>query len=298
MLFLVGAANRDDRRYRGRRPVRHPPQRRPAPHVRLRHPLLPRRRARPARGPRRARRGPEAVPGVGRRPSTTPSSPRPRPCAGGRRFRSARRDTRASSTRRRRPYDSPRAPPACGRDARAHHRGGRRAPARLPGLELAGAHGPRRRRAGGRERANGLPALRQRARAARRGDGARSKQEAGVDLEGLALEDIQRLTARILEYVSSFPLEPRTSRRPDAARRAHERQRDALLAAVTPSTAGMVRDRPRRSPRACSTCCGASRPTNASSPTGSSTPKAAITGVTWVIGLVEDAIRRGDRPHA
>ena len=26
-------------------------------------------------------------------------------------------------------------------------------------------------------------------------------------------------------------------------------------------------------------------------------PKAAITGVTWVIGLVEDAIRRGDRPR-
>ena len=35
-----------------RRPLRHPPRRRPAPHLRLRHPLLPRRRPRP---PRRAR---------------------------------------------------------------------------------------------------------------------------------------------------------------------------------------------------------------------------------------------------
>ena len=57
MLFLIGSANRDDRRYPGRRPVRHPPEDRPAPHVRLRHPLLPRRGAGPARGPRGARRG-------------------------------------------------------------------------------------------------------------------------------------------------------------------------------------------------------------------------------------------------
>ena len=46
MLFLVGAANRDDRHYRRSRSLRHPPQDRQAPDVRLRHPLLPRRRAR------------------------------------------------------------------------------------------------------------------------------------------------------------------------------------------------------------------------------------------------------------
>ena len=57
MLFLVGSANRDDRRFdNGDRFDIHR-NGRPTPHVRVRHPLLPRRRARPARGPRRARRG-------------------------------------------------------------------------------------------------------------------------------------------------------------------------------------------------------------------------------------------------
>ena len=50
-----------------RRPLRHPPHDRPPPVLRLRHPLLPRRRAGPARGPRRARRGAQAVPDVGGR---------------------------------------------------------------------------------------------------------------------------------------------------------------------------------------------------------------------------------------
>ena len=53
---------------RERRRVRHPPHPRTAPHLRFRHALLPRCRARPARRPRRARRGAQAVPGVGRRP--------------------------------------------------------------------------------------------------------------------------------------------------------------------------------------------------------------------------------------
>ena len=127
----------------GRRPLRHPPRRRPAPHVRLRHPLLPRRRARPARGPRRARRGAEAVPRVGGRSATTPGSPRPRPCAAGRRFRSSRRDAREPARTRRRRYDSP---VRRQRAAETRERiivGRRRAPPRLPGLELARADRPR-----------------------------------------------------------------------------------------------------------------------------------------------------------
>ena len=43
----------------------------------------------PARRPHRARRGAEALPGVGRRLRRTPSSRRPRPCAAGRRSRSS-----------------------------------------------------------------------------------------------------------------------------------------------------------------------------------------------------------------
>ena len=46
----------------GRRPLRHPPQDRSPPRVRVRHPLLPRRRARAAGRPGGARRGAAAVP--------------------------------------------------------------------------------------------------------------------------------------------------------------------------------------------------------------------------------------------
>jgi cytochrome P450 len=52
---------------RRRRPVRRPPQDRPPPVVRLRHPLLPGCGAGAARGPRCARRGAAAVPVVGGR---------------------------------------------------------------------------------------------------------------------------------------------------------------------------------------------------------------------------------------
>src|SRR5439155_19545041 len=63
----------------------------------------------------------------------------------------------------------------------------------------------------------------------------RLEEEAGVEVEGLQLEDVADMTARILEYVSSFPLGQRTPRDPTVAA-ANQRQRDALLAAVAPST--------------------------------------------------------------
>ena len=67
ILLLVGSANRDERRYDDpdrfdiHRDMGH------APHVRLRHAFLPRRRARPARRPRGARRGAEPLPRLGGR---------------------------------------------------------------------------------------------------------------------------------------------------------------------------------------------------------------------------------------
>ena len=67
MVLLNGSANRDDRRFPdGDRFDIHRDDR-PSPQLRLRHPLLPRRRARPPRGAGRARRGARPLARVGRR---------------------------------------------------------------------------------------------------------------------------------------------------------------------------------------------------------------------------------------
>ena len=83
MLLLIGVGQpRRAPLHRPRR-LRHPPRRHPAPHLRLRPPLLPRRQPRPARRPGRARRAAQPLPRVGRRLRRHRSSHRPRPCAAG-----------------------------------------------------------------------------------------------------------------------------------------------------------------------------------------------------------------------
>ena len=64
----------------------------------------------------------------------------------------------------------------------------------------------------------------------------RLEEEAGVRLDGLRLDEVPALTTRILEYVSTFPLEARAPRDATVAE-ANERQRQALIGAVAPFTA-------------------------------------------------------------
>ena len=122
----------------------------------------------------------------------------------------------------------------------------------------------------------------------------RLEEEAGVDIEGLRLEDVADVTTRIFEFVSSFPLAPRTLRDSTVAA-TNERQREALLAAVAPSTtAWSTVDR----------ALAASMLDVLWSVVSYERlvvdwdvdPKDAIRGITWVIGLVEDAVRQGRGP--
>lgn len=123
----------------------------------------------------------------------------------------------------------------------------------------------------------------------------RLEREAGVHLEGLRLGDVADVARRILRFVSSFPVEPRTRRDPPVAA-ANQRQREALLGAVTPST--------RRWPTHDRAVAAAMFDVLWSVVSYERLvadwqldPKDAIRGITWVMGLVENAIRRGQRPR-
>ena len=121
----------------------------------------------------------------------------------------------------------------------------------------------------------------------------RLEEESGVDVEGIQLADVAAVTARMLEYVSSFPLE---SRGPDdpTLLTAHRRQRAALVAAVSAQTGGW--------PEADRTIAAAMLDVLWSVASYERLvvdwdldPKEAIKGATWVIDLVEDAIRQRPR---
>ena len=88
VLPWLAAANRDERVFAEPAPVRPPPQAQPAPDLRARHPLLPRRAARPAGGQGRAAAAAAALPGhrggrrrAGRAPQPVDDGGR-RPAAG------------------------------------------------------------------------------------------------------------------------------------------------------------------------------------------------------------------------
>jgi len=123
---------------------------------------------------------------------------------------------------------------------------------------------------------------------------ARQEADADVALEGLTLEDIQDHTARILEYVSSFPLQSRTPDDPTLMA-AHHRQRAALVAAVAERTDDWP-DADRAIAAAMLDVLWSVASYERLVVDWDLDPKAAIKGATWVIGLVEDAIRAGRRP--
>ena len=123
---------------------------------------------------------------------------------------------------------------------------------------------------------------------------ARLQEEARVDLEGLALEDLRAVTARIFAYVSSFPLEPRTPHDPTLTA-AGKRNRDALLAAVAAETRTWSKE-DRALAAAMLDVLWSVASYERLVADWKLDPKEATRGVTWVMGLIEHAIRNGRRP--
>jgi AcrR family transcriptional regulator len=123
---------------------------------------------------------------------------------------------------------------------------------------------------------------------------ARFEEEADVHLEKLTLENLGDVTSRILAYVSQFPLEPRTERDATVAA-ANERQREAIIAAIEPSTRGWPTT-DRAAAAAMFDVLWSVVSYEKLVTDWSLEPDDAINGLTWVIELVREAISEGRRP--
>jgi len=124
---------------------------------------------------------------------------------------------------------------------------------------------------------------------------ARLEEESGLALEGLALDELQHFTRRVLQYVASFPLEPRSIRDPTLVA-AHGRQREALLAAVRGANTGWSAN-DRTIAAAVLDVLWSVASYERLVADWDLDPEEAVAGVTWAIGLVETAIRQGGGPH-
>jgi AcrR family transcriptional regulator len=124
----------------------------------------------------------------------------------------------------------------------------------------------------------------------------RLEQQAGIDLEGLQLEGIADVARRIVTVVASHPLERHAPLDPTLTA-AGRRQREALLRALESHTAGWT-DADRSTAAAMfDVLWGVGAYERLAVDWGLDRDE-AIAGITWVIGLLHDAVREGRAPGA
>ena len=122
----------------------------------------------------------------------------------------------------------------------------------------------------------------------------RLEEEAGIDLTGLRLEDIAGVAARIFAHVSSYPQRPRRPLDPTLAE-ASQRQQRALLDAVGARTARWS-EADRVVAAAMFDVLWSVASYERLVVDWRLDREQAIGGIAWVIGLIEDAVRKGRRP--
>jgi AcrR family transcriptional regulator len=122
----------------------------------------------------------------------------------------------------------------------------------------------------------------------------RLESEAGIDLEGMGLGDIATVATRTLDHVASYPIEPRPAL--DATLvDANRRQKDALLGAVTAAAGSWSGDR-RVLVAALFDVLWSVESFERVVGDWRVAPDAAVEGLAWVIGLVEEAVSDGRGP--
>jgi hypothetical protein len=110
----------------------------------------------------------------------------------------------------------------------------------------------------------------------------------------MQLDDIADIAARIFEHVSSFPLEPRPPLDPTLAE-ANQRQRDALLGAIAARTERWSEE-DREVVAAMFDVLWSVASYERLVADWRIDSERAIRGITWVIELVEEAVRSGRGP--
>jgi AcrR family transcriptional regulator len=117
------------------------------------------------------------------------------------------------------------------------------------------------------------------------------EEEAGIDLQGMRLEDVADVTARIFAHVSSYPPDARQPLDPTLLD-AKQRQHDALLAAVG-AQAGTWSTEDRRLAAAVLDVLWSVASYERMVVDWQMDPAEATRGMRWVIGLVRQAIATG-----
>ncbi|HWF14667.1 MAG TPA: helix-turn-helix domain-containing protein [Acidimicrobiales bacterium] len=122
----------------------------------------------------------------------------------------------------------------------------------------------------------------------------RLEQKAGIELEGMRLDDVADIAARIFAHVSSYPMRPKPPLDPTLTD-ANLRQRNALLGALRDGTSEWS-DSERTSAAALLDVMWSVATYERLASDWEMNREQAIRTVDWAIGLVEDAIRKGQRP--
>lgn len=122
----------------------------------------------------------------------------------------------------------------------------------------------------------------------------RLEEQAGVTLEGLRLKEVADATARVFAHVSSFPVVPRTPLDPTLTA-TDQRRRASLLSAVAPAAAGWP-ETDRRMAAGMLDVLWSVMSYERLVAAWELTPGQATRAITWVIGLIETAIREDRAP--
>ena len=122
----------------------------------------------------------------------------------------------------------------------------------------------------------------------------RLEEQSGIELDGMRLEDVAGIAARIFGHVSAYPARPKPALDPTLTD-ANRRQRDALFGAVADDTADWS-PAARASTAALLDVLWSVATYERLVSDWEMDRDQAIGTVTWAIGLVEDAVRNGRWP--